>query len=406
MIHLTYLQIACAQEYLLGSVFLFCRSEGIRARRLLAGGLLCCYANALLILWATPDDHMIPVAGTPFFPVSLIATGTFGAFLLLVYLLEVVHPGLMNWRNRVLAAIPCLCPILLYYLTVTISGKPVRVLSNGVELIRYFQEFNVWFRVILFLSGLLYVVGLFWLLANYHARHLQWCKQKALKALPGDLSWLRQAGWGLAPVMLLYLLWLFNGWEAAHEVFLLLCLLFFAFLIYKGLFHRGAGAISTQPAVALDASAVTGIYDSCLELPDGYVDETFEALLPGYADQVKKWMQTAQPYLRKDFKLIDVSEVLLLNRSYLSLVFNKGMGESFSQVVQQYRIEYAKALLQIYPEMHIEEVASRSGFAVPATFYSVFLKQAGVTPRQYRDQFIDNPSGKEGMCVTSKAGGV
>ena len=60
--------------------------------------------------------------------------------------------------------------------------------------------------------------------------------------------------------------------------------------------------------------------------------------LPAYHDEIANWMIKEKPYLNPSFKLMDVSNILPLNRTYLSRVFNDGFGESFSNVVRNYRI--------------------------------------------------------------------
>ena len=56
-------------------------------------------------------------------------------------------------------------------------------------------------------------------------------------------------------------------------------------------------------------------------------------------------MAERKPYLRGDFKFMDVSEILPLNRTYLSRVFNDGFGDSFSGVVRDYRIRETEEML-------------------------------------------------------------
>ena len=63
-------------------------------------------------------------------------------------------------------------------------------------------------------------------------------------------------------------------------------------------------------------------------------ETVFLVKLPEYKTKVQQWMEETKPYLRKDFKLMDVAGVLPLNRTYLSQIFNEGWGESFSDVVR------------------------------------------------------------------------
>ncbi len=114
----------------------------------------------------------------------------------------------------------------------------------------------------------------------------------------------------------------------------------------------------------------------------------FEECLPEYVKMVEKWMLESEDYLRRDFKLLDVSAALPINRSYISRIFNEGMGSSFSQVVKKYRIEKAKKMIETHPNLSVQEVARRCGF-VYIKFVPCFKKHVGVYPRKYREIFWD-----------------
>lgn len=99
----------------------------------------------------------------------------------------------------------------------------------------------------------------------------------------------------------------------------------------------------------------------------------------------EQWMRRRKPYLQATFKLTDVSEVLPVNRSYLSRLFNEGYGMSFSRVVSRYRIEEAKRLMKKHPRMVLKQLSELCGFTSPNVFHRTFVKETGMTPKQYRD---------------------
>lgn len=109
---------------------------------------------------------------------------------------------------------------------------------------------------------------------------------------------------------------------------------------------------------------------------------------------LERWMQEQKPYRQKDFKLLDVMQVLPLNRSYISHLFNEGYGETFFNFVMRYRIEESVRLLENHPEMNIRRISDLCGFSSPSVFGRAFLKNKGVTPKQYR---LDR-----GICETNR----
>ncbi len=119
-----------------------------------------------------------------------------------------------------------------------------------------------------------------------------------------------------------------------------------------------------------------------VELPVS--EDSFEARIPQYADDVRRWMETDRPYLDRSFKLTDVSAVVPLNRTYLSRVFNEGLGESFNDMVSRLRMEEAKHLLRDAPEVSIADIAERCGFASHSSFHRAFVRRVGMKPGDYR----------------------
>ena len=76
------------------------------------------------------------------------------------------------------------------------------------------------------------------------------------------------------------------------------------------------------------------------EVPGVAGDESFEARIPEYAATIRQWFDT-HPYFNQAFKLTDVQAVVPLNRTYLSRIFNEGLGESFSDYVRDRRMAEA-----------------------------------------------------------------
>lgn len=117
------------------------------------------------------------------------------------------------------------------------------------------------------------------------------------------------------------------------------------------------------------------------------MDETvFHTQLPEYKAKIEAWMEETKPYLRKDFKLMDVAAVLPLNRTYLSQIFNEGWGASFSCVVRDYRIRDAEKLLLAHPDFTVNQIASLCGFTSASVLHRAFVQCHDMTPKQYREK--------------------
>lgn len=108
------------------------------------------------------------------------------------------------------------------------------------------------------------------------------------------------------------------------------------------------------------------------------------ALRKQYAAEVAAWFAKEKPYLRDDLRLTDLQYVFPMSRSYLSRMFNKELGCSFSDYVNGFRIEESKRLLEAEPAASIQEIAERSGFHSISTFRRAFVKYTGLIPSEYR----------------------
>lgn len=120
------------------------------------------------------------------------------------------------------------------------------------------------------------------------------------------------------------------------------------------------------------------------EAPEVAGDESFEARIPEYAATIRQWFDTEHPYFNQAFKLTDVQAVVPLNRTYLSRIFNEGLGESFSDYVRDRRMTEAMRLLTDEPDTPIADIAEHCGFASHSSFHRAFVRFTGMKPGDYR----------------------
>jgi len=85
-------------------------------------------------------------------------------------------------------------------------------------------------------------------------------------------------------------------------------------------------------------------------------------------------------------EITDISKRLNTNRSYISGIVNNEFHSTFSDLINHYRISYAKELLKDKKMYILEYVSEESGFASINSFLRAFKKETGITPGQYRKQ--------------------
>ena len=94
-----------------------------------------------------------------------------------------------------------------------------------------------------------------------------------------------------------------------------------------------------------------------------------------------------QEHLSEDLSLAVLSEKFHLNAQYISQLFKNEIGVNFLTYFTSIRMERAKKLL-LSTSLSVAEVAERSGYGDYRVFTKVFKKNEGITPSQYRREFL------------------
>lgn len=85
----------------------------------------------------------------------------------------------------------------------------------------------------------------------------------------------------------------------------------------------------------------------------------------------------------RNLKLEDVASYFHLNKCYFCSVLKKELGKTFSQIVNEVRIEKSKDLLR-ETNLSTLSIALSVGFNNQNYFNMTFKKLTGMTPLQYR----------------------
>ncbi len=101
---------------------------------------------------------------------------------------------------------------------------------------------------------------------------------------------------------------------------------------------------------------------------------------------IRKCIDYIYEHLHEDLSVKTLSAVVGLETSYLSKLFSKETGSTIKHFVTKARINTAENLLK-YSDHPCSEIAFALGFSSQSAFISVFKKENGITPRQYREQY-------------------
>jgi AraC-like DNA-binding protein len=102
-----------------------------------------------------------------------------------------------------------------------------------------------------------------------------------------------------------------------------------------------------------------------------------------YLDKLNSYIESEQPYLDYDITLQELSDRLGISNRNLSHVINKHFKKNYYGFINHYRLQRAMEHLKT-SEGSIKEIMYDSGFSNKASFYSLFKKETGLTPVQFR----------------------
>lgn len=100
-----------------------------------------------------------------------------------------------------------------------------------------------------------------------------------------------------------------------------------------------------------------------------------------------------QEHLAEEVSLSVLAEEFHLNPQYISQLFKNEIGVGFLTYLTNIRIEKAKKLL-LSTSLSVAEIAEKSGYGDYRVFTKVFKKSEGITPSQYRRDFLESAETK------------
>lgn len=102
---------------------------------------------------------------------------------------------------------------------------------------------------------------------------------------------------------------------------------------------------------------------------------------------VNKIVEHLNCHFRRNISLEDLGNIAHMNPKYVCRLIKKETGSNFSDILLGIRVEKAKELLR-RPDMRTYEIAEMVGFEDSGYFSKVFKKYTGITPTEYKQQFV------------------
>lgn len=355
----------------LGGIMMLLRSFGNRARLILAWSMIMW---ALMAVIRISVNSYVDEAKEAFHPDILIASCLVTACLA-CYVIEKLRPGFLTLRRFSVF----LSPVVIggfSYLAYRLSGGEIHVFYSIKDVFTHFN-LDVFLRLLVLALTLFYMILPIYLVVKYADEYTAYLSENVSDPESYDLRWLKRTMIILSILYFLYVVLLLTDRTILYVVIKAVMLVVWFYFFYKALFLKN---------IRLEHSFKNGwdLPSSDDEEEDDDDEEQRGALFKRYAEEMNAWFEREKPYLNDDLRLTDLQRVFPISRSYLSQLFNKELGMSFSDYVNQFRVEESKRLMDAEPLASIQEIAERSGFHSMSTFRRAFIKQTGIVPSEYK----------------------
>lgn len=363
-----------------GACILICRKKGGRADALFAFLMfLIGLTNLISLIKGLTTGHA-GVVEYRYFSLSMLFYGSIYAYFYLLYPIEAFRPGWLSLKRGLILFLPTLVILGLYLLATRVFGARVPVIDDWGDLTREFWNVTVWLRLFV----LFYPVFGLTIMLRYRNNYREWCENNYASMENIDSKWLGDYIYSNFVITYSCLVVVFSNNPRSVLVHNLIFLLFFLYGFYRVFFRKNPYPEDYFKTSMNETKAVI----SEISEQDSKCLSHFAKKLPEYKEKLEQWMEREKPHLRKDFKLTDAMEILPLNRSYLSRLFNEGYDESFYHFVMRYRIAESKQLLISRPDLTITSIAGMSGFSSPSVFGRAFTQEVKCSPMQWREMEI------------------
>ncbi len=124
-------------------------------------------------------------------------------------------------------------------------------------------------------------------------------------------------------------------------------------------------------------------------------EEIIEVVTRSHLNRYEKIVRSAKKYIDEHFdraiSVKDVADSVCISESYFKSIFKKSSGYSYSEYLTHVRMNEAKKLLHS-TDKPVTEIAMDVGFQTPNSFSTLFKRETGLTPTQYKNQIRNKPN--------------
>lgn len=147
------------------------------------------------------------------------------------------------------------------------------------------------------------------------------------------------------------------------------------------------GVIRKSSLLLLENADFSDICRETVEILDGFIDAVYESRgKKNTSEHLYKAIQYINAHYFEDLNLDILAQNVFVSSYYLSHLFRREMGVTFSDYLTKVRVSRAKELLM--EGRSVEDVSGCVGYRDGNYFIKIFKKYVGVTPSKYRKSVL------------------
>lgn len=303
-------------------------------------------------------------------PIANLYVGLLALMAHFLYPIEVIRPGWLNFRRGILFFSPWLL------LTLLLVCIPFRftVLTSFTDMIGHIGEFNVWFRLLIVVIGIIpYSIMLFRIPYNY-------------KTSSADCRWISTYTAGVQGIGVFYTLFMLTGSMAVSIAHVTYCILFCLFIIYQELFLR------INVPVTLREIPVESSVSSDIPVPSETLDTPDESIIPEKNKKNPLWIRLnelidrEQLWRNPDTNITKLAVLLDTNRNKLTQIIQEQGYDGYKEFINRRRIDEFLKIADSDKYVNVLDTFFKVGYRSKATALRNFKEYTGMLPSEYLQQ--------------------
>ena len=355
-----------ALVYLLSSIVLFLqRKSGDRSRIVFSIIILFTFLNYIVRFISMVNDNEPELVLTP----KLLLVANFMLLTYIMYPLEVISPGWLNFRHF-LKLYSGWFVLVFIYLISKYAGVEYTSYSSLIDMIPNAAKFEVWFRLLLALSmfsSILFVVYIYRTNLYRNSDHV-WINIYIITFLINVLA---------------YILVLMFDNIIIHIIYYYISVGRLVYFVYLELFDRLMGKQTTATPAEIknneDEKIVAAAANTSTLNAKSVIEQRNAALIK----RLETYMKDNNAWRDPDLSLNTLASELYTNRTTLAQVLQDNGYENYTNYIKKLRIDDFLQQIESGMSENFQEAFFYVGFRSRSTALRNFQQVTGVSPSEY-----------------------